>query len=175
MCKATFLCAWSLCGCAKIWVCVCVCVLCSVWLQQRQCVVAKWTSVNKLGADCIYLIHMLVNYTAVCGLWYVWEEKSPHRYRPVSEVKSLWPSQLKCHCLFWKGSRIYYSKQQTRIINGMGGSNVTNVHGLDKVTTEMSVPTVELIIEVFFEGGEHQTRVRMTLCGGRHCYCCPMF
>lgn len=32
----------------------------------KTCAGSKWTSVNKLCADCIYLIHMLVNYTAAC-------------------------------------------------------------------------------------------------------------
>lgn len=70
------LCACNLRACLRLDVhrCGCVCVsvfffLGSVWLQQ-------WTSVNKLCADCIYLIHMLVNYTAVCCCWYVWKEKS---------------------------------------------------------------------------------------------------
>lgn len=82
-------------------VCVCVCewVTTCLWLCTRSLhvflrlgvctygcvcyvffwcayVVAKWTSVNKLCADCIYLIHMLVDCTAVLRSCCVWEEKS---------------------------------------------------------------------------------------------------
>lgn len=62
-----------------LWECIIVgalgwggCVFCSVWLQQR--VVANRTSVNKLSADCIYLIHMLGTHTAVCCCCSVWKE-----------------------------------------------------------------------------------------------------
>lgn len=87
-------------GCAQKW----VCVFCSVWLQHT--VVAKWTSVNKLCADCIYLIHMLVNYTAVCCSWYVWKEKS--LCFSLSEVQKLLPSQLECGCLYWQKLKLFF-------------------------------------------------------------------
>lgn len=57
-------------GCVHIRVCVCYVFF---WCAY---VVAKWTSVNKLCADCIYLIHMLVDCTAVLRSCCVWEEKS---------------------------------------------------------------------------------------------------